>query len=173
MAKVKLGADTPRPQPPRLTAWQVQVDFPDDGLYVIVRNDPLVNRITFASIHSQKDGCVACPKDEDQAKLDLPVSLPDRKEAVNAAFRVLKSYRAAALAGPKVNPEVAALMLRLRESGAANLRKFGYPKASAATVTTDAVYRQFFLRMLEEAKADSKTAAAREAIDRLAKECEK
>lgn len=61
---------------------------------------------------------------------------------------------------------------RLLDGGVRALKEFGYPHVNADNICTDLIFRQFFLRMLEETLEDvsanrSSPAAARKAVEEL------
>lgn len=55
-------------------------------------------------------------------------------------------------------------------AGVKNLREFGYPKASMETILTDAVYKAFFAKMLEDNIESSTNPAITLALKELLKE---
>jgi len=57
----------------------------------------------------------------------------------------------------------AALRMKLLEAGAANLRQFGYPSATADKIMGSLVFRSFFKRMLEDEENVGKSAT----VDRV------
>lgn len=57
---------------------------------------------------------------------------------------------------------------KLLAAGVKNLNEFGYPEVTAANITTDRIYAQFFRSMLEDNKGQS--VAADPVIDELLKE---
>jgi hypothetical protein len=59
---------------------------------------------------------------------------------------------------------------KLIKAGIKNLREFGYPACTAKNITTDRVYRQFFLSMLQDNLG--KSAKADPYIRQLIEECQ-
>jgi hypothetical protein len=58
---------------------------------------------------------------------------------------------------------------KLIEAGVRNLREFGYPHCTKDNITTDLIYKSFFVSMLKDNKGHSKEIDA--AIDELIALC--